>query len=80
MYTSNSPLQAANSETIHYSEFSPEDFRSKSRLGATGHRNQGGEEGKYANHAGEEGLHQPNHRVGSRGVHGIQRTHECNTL
>ena len=80
MCISSSPSQAAEPESSYHSKFSPEDSRSKVGLGATGHRNQGWEEGKYADHAGEEGLCQSNHRVRSRGVPGVPRTFECNTL
>lgn len=49
-------------------------------MGASSHRDQGGEEGKHADHAGEEGICQPNYRVRFCGMPDVPRTHGPNTL
>ena len=47
-------------------------------MGASGHRDQGWDEGEYADDVGEEGIRQPDSRVRCHGVPDVTKTIRSN--
>lgn len=80
MCTSNAHPRPGKPETIHHAELYQEDFRSEDRMGASGHRDQGWEEGKHVDNVGEKGIRQPDNRVRRHGVPDVMRTIRPNIL
>lgn len=80
MCKSTAHLQPGKPETVHHAGIYQENIGSKASMGASSHRDQGWEEGKHVDHAGEEGICQPDSRVRYHGIHDIARTHGSNTL